>query len=370
MKQEQLRHICQILRKNEETAQKFFEIESEILSVLDYKGLFERLVWRIKEKLAVPYVWITVIRDTALHDTLRVLSSSPVLMDRIGIIERQVFLALFPDKPAPVLINQDLKAFDALFPHGRNLPIGSMAVSPLTLDGELVGSLNQADPDPGRFHPDKGTGLLEQLAVKISLCLSNVTAHERLRMMATTDPLTSLLNRRTMEERLHAEFLRAGRYGSPLSVAFIDLDGFKAINDTQGHDAGDECLRFFAHELGQMSREIDIVCRFAGDEFVVVAPNTAKAEAEAFMRRMQAHFDAKPLVLADGETHVRFSHGVAESGDQGAVSPSALLKLADMALYENKRARKRAARSGGALEDQRLVAVAAGFHPASKNGRD
>lgn len=368
MKHEQLRHICEILKKNEETAQKFFEIETEILSVLDYKGLFERLVWRIKEKLAVPYVWITVIRDTALHDTLRVLASSPVLMDRIGIIDRRDFMALFPGKPAPVLINRDFNRFNALFPQDRTLSAGSMALSPLTLDGELVGCLNQADPDPSRFHPQKGTGLLEQLAVKISLCLSNVTAHERLRMMATTDPLTGLLNRRTMEERLHAEYLRAGRYGEPLSVAFMDLDGFKAVNDTQGHDAGDECLKFFAHELERMSREIDIVCRYAGDEFVVVAPSTSKAEAEAFMRRMQGHFEAKPLVLAGGETHVRFSHGVAESRDPGAVSPSALLKLADTALYEHKRARKRAALTSGCEDDRQ--ALAAGFHPASKNGRD
>jgi len=340
MKHEQLRRICEIFKKNEDTARKFFEIESEILSILDYKGLFERLVWRIKEKLAVPYVWITVIQDSALYDTLRVLSSSPVLMDRIGIVEREAFLNLFPDKPSPLLVNRNISGYSMLFPHERTLQAGSMAVSPLTLDGELVGSLNQADPDPRRFHPDKDTGLLEQLAVKISLCLSNVTAHERLRMMATTDPLTGLVNRRTMEDRLHAEFLRAGRYGSPLAVVFIDLDGFKQINDTHGHDAGDECLKFFAHELAAMSREIDIVCRFAGDEFVVVAPSTTGDEAKAFMHRMERHFEAKPLAVGDARTHVRFSFGVAQSDDPGADAPAALLKLADMALYENKRARK------------------------------
>jgi diguanylate cyclase (GGDEF)-like protein len=270
-----------------------------------------------------------------------------MLMDRIGVVGRDEFLGLFPDRPEPVLVNSDLKPFYALFPHDRPLPVRSMAVAPLTLDGELVGSLNQADPDPRRFSPDMDPGLLDQLAVRVSLCLSNVTAHERLRMMATTDPLTGLINRRTMEEKLHSEYLRADRYETPLSVVFIDLDGFKEINDTHGHDAGDECLRFFAHELVSMSREIDLVCRFAGDEFVVVTPNTSRSEAEAFMRRVEERFRSLPLILDGGKTFVRFSHGVAENRDPEAVSPASLLKLADTGLYERKRAKKRFAAADG-----------------------
>lgn len=345
MKEEHFRRICEILRKNEDTARKFFEIESEILSILDFKGLFERLISRIKEKVNVPYVWVTVIRETVLHEMLRDFSTSPLLMDRIGVIGLGEFLDLFPDRPSPVLINEDLSPFNKLFPHERALPVRSMAVAPLTLDGELVGSLNQADTDRERFHPDKDTGLLDQLAVKVSLCLSNVTAHERLRMMAATDALTGLVSRRTMEERLHAEFLRSHRYGSPLSVVFIDLDGFKGINDAYGHDAGDECLKFFARELKDLLREIDLVCRFAGDEFVVVAPNTAKSEAEILMRRAEEHFGTKQLRLPGGATHVRFSFGIAEKDEAEAVSPSALLKLADLALFEHKRANR--SRAGG-----------------------
>jgi diguanylate cyclase (GGDEF)-like protein len=351
MNEDQFRMICGILRRNEELARKFFEIESEILSVLDYKGLFERLVSRIKDKLGVPYVWITVIRDTMLHDMLRLLSTSPLLMDRIGVIERGEFLALFPDRPEPVLVNRDLKPFYCLFPHDRPLPVRSMAVAPLWLDGELIGCLNQADPDPERFRPDMDTGLLDQLAIKISLCLSNVTAHERLRMTATTDPLTGLVNRRTMEEKLHEEFLRAKRYGTALSAVFIDLDGFKQVNDTNGHDAGDKLLKFFAHELREMSREVDMVCRFAGDEFVVITPNTEKNEAEAFMLRVTSHFESTPVRIAGQDKHVDFSFGTADTGHEDAVSPAALLKLADTALYERKRAKKSAAAGAGKTGD-------------------
>lgn len=340
MKQEHFQRIREILRKNEETARKFFEIESELLSILDYKALCERLVSRIKEKMNVPYVWLTVIRDTLLYDMLKVLLSSPLLMDRIGIMDRAEFLDLFPDRPEPVLINRDVQRHAKLFPHNRPLPVRSMAVAPLTLDGELVGSLNQADPDPERFNPNLDTVLLDQLAVRVSLCLSNVTAHERLRMMATTDSLTGLMNRRTMEQELHAEYLRANRYATPLSVVFVDLDGFKGINDTHGHDAGDECLKFFAVQLREMLREIDLVCRFAGDEFVVVAPNTDKAKAEALMRRAEEHFRSKPLDLSGALTHIRFSYGIAASTDPEAISPAALLKLADTALFEHKRANK------------------------------
>ena len=124
-----------------------------------------------------------------------------------------------------------MKPYQKLFPKNKKYYIQSIAVAPLSLDGDIIGSLNQADFSPLRFKPGIDTSLLEQLALKVSLCLSNVTAHEKLRFLAYHDPLTGLLNRRVMEVVLKREFARSKRYSRPLSLVFIDMDYFKQIND-------------------------------------------------------------------------------------------------------------------------------------------
>jgi diguanylate cyclase (GGDEF)-like protein len=140
-----------------------------------------------------------------------------------------------------------------------------------------------------------------------------------------------------MEERLQAEFLRAQRYGQVLSVAFIDMDDFKGVNDTLGHDAGDAMLAFFAARLQKMARKIDSCARFAGDEFVVILPSTAAAQARAFMDRVEQFFHYSPVPGID--RLVRFSAGVASSADPRATSPALLLKCADEDLFARKAAR-------------------------------
>jgi PleD family two-component response regulator len=124
----------------------------------------------------------------------------------------------------------------------------------------------------------------QQLAVAagetIKLSLYNLKLREELREQATHDPLTGLCNRRFLEENLARELHRARRANSPLCVVMLDLDNFKPFNDTFGHDAGDSMLR----ELGQMLREklrkSDIACRYGGDEFVLVLPDSSLADAQ------------------------------------------------------------------------------------------
>jgi diguanylate cyclase (GGDEF)-like protein len=211
-----------------------------------------------------------------------------------------------------------------------------MAMAPLSLDGEIIGSLNQADFSPERFSPGIDTSLLEQLAVKVSLCLSNVTAHEKLRYMAFHDPLTGLLNRRVMETVLQREFNRARRYKSPLSVVFIDLNDFKAVNDTYGHDCGDDMLQFLGSNLVKMSRDSDVVARFAGDEFVLILPETTAENAEHLMERVCTYLKDTPLKVGPKKITCTISYGVACTRDPLLRDPAALLKAADERLYEAK----------------------------------
>jgi diguanylate cyclase (GGDEF)-like protein len=103
---------------------------------------------------------------------------------------------------------------------------------------------------------------------------------------ATRDWLTGLYNRRYFEETLADHIESANRYGRELSLVLFDLDRFKQVNDTEGHDAGDRVLRVFAEKLKAAARSADIVCRFGGDEFAVILPETSETNARVFVERV------------------------------------------------------------------------------------
>jgi len=167
--------------------------------------------------------------------------------------------------------------------------------------------------------------------------------------MAVIDGLTGLHNRRYLDSHLQTLFDRAVARRRPLSVMITDLDRFKSINDTHGHDGGDDVLREFARRLRKNVRGIDLACRFGGEEFVVVMPDTDGAVAEKVAERIRAEIAQAPFAIgADGKAiEVTVSVGVS-SLLKGTDSVAALMKRADLALYE--------AKSGGR---NRVVAKAA-----------
>ena len=332
--------ILERLRQNEEITRKFHEIETRILSIVNFRDLFEVLLVLIKEKFNVPYVWISMIDQSEVSSLIQSLETSESLKEKINIIARENFLNLIGRRLDPLLANHDMEPFKKLLPENQNYFIKSIAIAPISLDGEIIGSLNQADFSRSRFQPGIDTSRLEQLAVKVSLCLSNVTAHEKLKFLAFHDPLTGLLNRRVMETVLKREFNRSRRYAGILSVVFLDLDDFKGINDRYGHDRGDDVLKHVAKNLLDMSRDSDVVARFAGDEFVYILPETSPENAENLMSRIRDHLKAHPLEVEDTLIPVSISFGVATTEDDRIETADQLLKKADEMLYTSKKLKK------------------------------
>ncbi|HUH67099.1 MAG TPA: sensor domain-containing diguanylate cyclase [Syntrophales bacterium] len=330
-----LKEIIETLNQNQDIAQKFFEIETSVLSILNFKDFLERLLTEIQEKMEIPYVWVSLIDGSDFADMLQKSATSEILKRRTNLIERDLFLRVINNSVEPILANYGLAAFRALLPCDHNYLIQSLAVAPLTLDGGIVGSLNQADSSSFRYRPDMDTTLLKRLATIVSICLSNVMAHERLDFLASRDPLTGLLNRRVLEQIITREFDRALRYRTPLTVVFLDVDGFKTVNDTYGHDAGDEVLKYVAAQLQSMSRASDIVARFAGDEFVIILPNTPPDEASEFATRLQTFFLNHHLMVSGAPLRVSVSFGLSHMED-GAYDAMSLLKRADKMLYSAK----------------------------------
>lgn len=155
--------------------------------------------------------------------------------------------------------------------------------------------------------------------------------------MAVTDGLTGLHNRRYLDSHLQTLFDRAVARRRSLSVMITDLDRFKSVNDTYGHDGGDDVLREFARRLRQNVRGIDLACRYGGEEFVVVMPDTDGEVAEKVAERIRAEIARTPFSIGkDGQTlDVTVSVGVS-SLKRGADTVADLMKRADVALYEAK----------------------------------
>jgi diguanylate cyclase (GGDEF)-like protein len=153
-----------------------------------------------------------------------------------------------------------------------------------------------------------------------------------LRREALTDALTGLANRRAFDERLGAELSRARRHGEPVSLALIDLDDFKELNDRHGHPDGDRALKRLAEILHASVRAEDTAARLAGDEFAVILPSTAAGDAQPVINRVAGCVAGDPLLAGLGTT---VSAGIAEAHD---VDAGALYRAADGALYAAKRA--------------------------------
>jgi len=159
---------------------------------------------------------------------------------------------------------------------------------------------------------------------------------DRASRQAQLDTVTKLLNRHGVEERLFREVDAVRWRGTSLSIAFVDLDHFKSINDEYGHGIGDQCLRIVSWRLRNLLRRNDAIGRYGGDEFLVVLPDCAGAEAMAIAERMRVSVNCRPLTMSDASIHASLSIGVAELAP--GESMDSLFERADTALYASKSA--------------------------------
>lgn len=332
------------LKENEELAKKFFEVEVSVLSILNFRDFFEHLLTEIREKFEVTHVWVSLISTSKAFNLVKSFVASEEFLRHLNVVERADFLQIVGSSTKPKLINTGLNKLTGLYLFDQTLAFKSIAIVPITFDGEVAGSLNFADVSSERFRPGIDPSLLEQLGVVVSICLSNVAAHEELKALAFKDPLTGLLNRRAMEKALKREFTRARRYIIPLTVVFIDLDDFKQTNDTFGHDCGDDLLKFVAQTMMKMSRESDIVARFAGDEFVLILPGTTPQEAEGLLERLRFYFMDHKMDVDEHQIEIGFSYGIASAVDEGVTDAALLLKRADELLFKAKSKKGKKAR--------------------------
>ncbi len=214
-------------------------------------------------------------------------------------------------------------------------PPGTQILVPLDAGSERMAVLAVGPRVTGQQLGNAELELAGTLSFAAAIALKNAALVEELHSAATTDQLTELYNRRALEERLKAELQRASRHELKTSIVLIDMDLFKLVNDNLGHPAGDRLLVILAKILSQQSRNLDIVGRLGGDEFLVILPMTSAEEARVYVNRVTDTLRKLP------DSHPEFgpqtiSLGVAEARRHGSTF-SALLRAADAALYRAKR---------------------------------
>lgn len=220
-------------------------------------------------------------------------------------------------------------------PRDRRYKTGSFISCPIALSGRTIGVMNFTDRASGQAF-DRGSlelfqAIAPQLAVAVDRALLKEKAGE-FEQLSVTDPLTGMLNRRYIEERLLEEVKRSNRHGFPMSFMMLDVDNFKTYNDRFGHPAGDEALKLVGHVIRETLRGADVAARFGGEEFAILLPQTTGDEAAAIAERIR-----------DNMEHTQFPHrevtvsiGIA-SCSADLCSSSNIISAADKALYEAKR---------------------------------
>ena len=232
---------------------------------------------------------------------------------------------------------------------------GSVLALPLISRGRTVGTLVGVDSSPStsptRLLPESVLLALRDLLEPAAIALDNALTVQRAEALSVTDDLTRLYNSRYLNLVLRRETKRASRSGRPLSLLFIDLDGFKQVNDRHGHLAGSQALVEASGLIWGCARETDVVARFGGDEFSVVLPDTGREGAVAVAERVQDRIRAFTFLKPEGQDmRLTASIGVATLPD-AAGSAEELLRAADMAMYVVKAAGKNGIHVAGGPAD-------------------
>lgn len=244
-----------------------------------------------------------------------------------------------------IVVSLGLRGFDGLrlcsqlrsLPEGRHVPI-----LVLVSDGDrrkLTQALEMGVNDYLTRPVDKN-----ELTARVRTQLRKKRYQDRLRHnvqlsleMAITDQLTGLHNRRYMSRHLDTLIVGAQKSGKPLAFLIMDIDYFKSVNDTHGHDIGDEVLREFASRISANVRGIDLACRYGGEEFVVVMPDTDVAFAYSIAERLRKSVESTPFAISRAPNKLNITISIGIAGSEKSDTAEALLHRADQALYRAKR---------------------------------
>ena len=340
---QQLQALLQEARANEEKMRRFERLEHRLIGAASLQELLQVLLRDYRQVFALDEVSLALVDG-----------------------ERELARLLDAGRPAGLFLLPDAAALQRLYGEADSPQLGpfqparhgelfgqglaSVALLPIRRQGRLIASLHFGSLDAQRYTADAGTQLLQRLAGILGVCLESALNQERLKLAGLTDALTGVHNRRYFEHRCLIEIAQARRHRHPLACLFLDIDGFKAINDRHGHAAGDAVLRAVGQSIQGQLRAGDTIARWGGEEFVALLPQAAKTQAREIAERIRSRIAAQAV-----QAHAAGTAGTADAapipvtisiglsllgqdiaGREPAQLAQGLLAAADQALYRAK----------------------------------
>jgi two-component system cell cycle response regulator len=338
------------VQEEAEQGRELVDILHDVTDKLSSDEIYHLLARRVARALDLTYCSVIIAREGGPPGVVATAYETGLSSDFVLDLNRYPELRAALETGRPVYV-EDVKT-SPLYEHvrrawereGVRVTTRSVIAIPFALDPEQAGVffLRRSVSEPPLTPADvEFADAVIRAAVaavqRARLIETTIADNQRLVMLAQTDPLTKLLNRRALTDRLAAEMERVRRYDSALSLLLIDLDHFKSINDTFGHLAGDDVLSEVALTLQRGVRAVDVVARYGGEEFVVVLPETAPAGASAFAERLRETVESQVFLQQRGvPIRLTTSIGVATFPGFGVESVDDLFAAADQALYRAK----------------------------------
>jgi two-component system cell cycle response regulator len=213
---------------------------------------------------------------------------------------------------------------------------GSIIGIPLLMGTRVIGVMNLARTSPGEFNQSE-IRLLTLLADQAAIAIINARLHEAVSQQARSDVLTKLPNRRALDERLDKAISHSISSGNPFCAVMMDLDGFKLINDSYGHEIGDEVLKQVAKLMEKSLRSTDFLARYGGDEWTLILSETNLTQAQVVIQKIQNGLRNNPIHLPDRKTtYMGITGGIAIYPEHAGSAPD-LIRAADEALFRAKK---------------------------------
>ncbi|MFW1676163.1 GGDEF domain-containing protein [Pontibacter sp. JAM-7] len=328
---------------NRTVLEKLFDIELNLLACRSLPELLQRLLVQFKASFSLEQIHLILLDPEYTVRQLLTANQDNSPNNLQFVINQHLLREIHPEDQLS-LFHTVQDRFGSYFPSSTHPP-SKVALLPLIRHDCLIGSLHLGCHDSDLFDLDQLmlSQYLRHLASVISICFENCISQQNLQRQSSMDVLTKVYNRRAFEQEITKELSRCSRTGEPLGCLFLDLDHFKRVNDTHGHQAGDTVLREVGKLLKQKVRNTDIIGRYGGEEFAILLPGCDESGAQKLALGLcQAIASMQFCINERHSFRITASIGVAaDAPRQGStqnlsLQADTLIQAADRALYQAK----------------------------------